>query len=229
MSRSGPGPSPASQRTLFLAGEGDGWFERNRVALAGVDAAADPVVRALAGLPPPQRILEIGCADGWRLERLRQSTGAACFGVEPSATAVAEGAERFPSLTLARGTADRLPFADDEFDAVVFGFCLYLCDPSDHFRIAAEADRVLAEGGWMVIYDFLPPRPWRNPYAHREGLYSHKMDYARMFTWHPSYRVHEVSRAEAGAQPAAPDDRIAVTVLRKLRREAFPDNPYRRP
>ena len=109
---------------------------------------------------------------------------------------------------------------------MIFGYCLYLCDPADHFRIAAEADRVLDDGGWMLVYDFVTPQPWRNPYAHRAGMYSYKMDYARMFTWHPSYQRHALRRAERGRQPASPDDRIAVTVLRKSLREAFPDNPF---
>jgi SAM-dependent methyltransferase len=220
------GKERAMQRQHFLDQEGDRWFDRNRAGLRS--AAADPVLAVLSELPPPRRLLEIGCADGWRLDHLRQRTGAECFGIEPSAVAVGEGTRVFPGLSLSQGTADRLPFGDGNFDVVVFGFCLYLCDPSDHFRIAAEADRVLADGGWLLVYDFHPPGAWRNPYAHRPGLHSYKMDFSRMFSWHPSYQVHAVRRAERDGLPAAPDNRIAVTVLRKLLGEAFPDNPYRR-
>lgn len=220
---------PGSQRAEFLAVEGDRWFARNRDALRTADEDADPVLLVLADLPPQRRLLEIGSADGWRLDRIARRWGTECCGVDPSASAIAEGRARYPQLSLMQGTADKLPFAAGAFDTLVFGFCLYLCDPADHFRIAAEADRVLADGGWMIVYDFVPPQPWRNPYSHCAGLYSYKMDYARMFCWHPSYQLHSVSRAERDDLPAPPDDRIAVTVLQKRSREAFPDNPYRAP
>jgi ubiquinone/menaquinone biosynthesis C-methylase UbiE len=219
----------AVQRQEFIASEGDHWFARNREALRAADPDLDPVLQSLADLPPLGRVLEIGCADGWRLEHVRRASAAKCFGIDPSASAIAEGNARYPQLSLLQGTADSLPFPASAFDIVVFGFCLYLCDPADHFRIAAEADRVLRDDGWIVVYDFLPPMPWRNPYAHRPGLFSYKMDFARMFSWHPAYRVHSVRRAEQRAQPAQPDDRIAVTVLRRSLGEAFPDNPYRSP
>jgi ubiquinone/menaquinone biosynthesis C-methylase UbiE len=218
------GKERAMQRQHFLDQEGDRWFDRNRDGLRS--AAADPVLAVLSELPPPRRLLEIGCADGWRLDRVAAAWGTECSGVDPSAVAISEGRKNYPALSLSQGTADSLPFADDGFDVVVFGFCLYLCDPAEHFRIAAEADRVLEDRGWMLIYDFLPPTSFRNPYLHRPGLYSYKMDYARMFDWHPAYALHSVRRAEPNGQPAGPDDRIAVTVLRKSMRDAFPDNPY---
>jgi len=36
-------------------------------------------------------------------------------------------------------------FAPEKFDLIIFGFCLYLTDWSDWFRIVAEADTVLRQ------------------------------------------------------------------------------------
>ena len=88
-----------------------------------------------------------------------------------------------------QGTADRLPYRDGLFDVVVFGFCLYLCDREDLFRIASEADRVLNDQGWLIIHDFYSPVPTRRDYHHKTGIYSYKMDYKTLFEWHPSIHV----------------------------------------
>jgi len=213
---------PDTQKGAFLHGEGDAYFHRNLAALeryhaaALADAVADPVIRALDDLRPA-RILEVGAANGWRLDVARQRWGAHCVGIDPSALAVADGRARFPEITLQVGTADVLPHA--QFDCVIFGFCLYLCDRSDLFRIAAEADRILADDGLIVVYDFFPPSPYRNSYAHRSGVYSYKMDYSVMWRWHPHYSLwrHEVLADHDGEDILRNhDNRLCVSVLRKL-------------
>lgn len=208
------------QKAVFSRGEGDGYWRRNAETLGKQHAAAlaepatDPILRALLPLRP-ERILEVGAANGWRLDvarRLWQSQG---VGIDPSSEAVADGLTRFPEIALHVGTADKLP--DGPFDCVVFGFCLYLCDRADLFRIATEADRVLAPRGCIVVYDFFPPAPYRNAYAHQAGVFSHKMDYSRLWSWNPAYVVwqHEVT-SHPGKSPDDADERLAVTVLKKL-------------
>ena len=215
-----------NQRDVFTASEGDGYFRRNPIDPATLPerAANDPLLVALASLdPPPARVLEVGASNGWRLEHLRHLTPDARYaGIDPSSEALADGHERFPHIALARATAERLPFAGRTFDLVILGFCLYLCDPDDLFRIAAETDRVLRPEGWVAIHDFLPDEPHRRAYAHRAGVFSHKMDHAAMFLWNPLYRlVHRRTMTHPGAQGASPDDRVAVSVLRRLPELAF--------
>jgi len=217
------------QREAFLAGEGDAFFARNRTGSGELEARwqRDPVLRALDGLGArPRRVLEVGAGDGWRLAGLgRRHPGAGLFGVEPSAAAARDGRRRF-GLPLVRGSAERLAFADDAFDLVILGFFLYLCDREDLFAIAAEVDRVAREDALVAVFDFHAERPYRNPYAHRPGCYSYKMDYAGMFLWNPGYRVLE--RAVVGHDgPVArgPDDALAVTVLRRRLADAYAEGP----
>lgn len=220
-----------TQKNVFLAEEGDAWYGRNREALASkTDAAQDPVQQALlqAGLRP-RNLLEIGCSDGWRLRQIGQRFGCACSGVEPSAAAVAAARQAAPDIDIHVGTAERLPFADGAFDMVVYGFCLYLCDRADLFRIVAEGDRVLAEGGHVVIYDFHTDMAYRNPYAHVAGLYAYKMDHARLFTANPTYRlVHQALMGVHGEATPEMDNRLGVSVVKKDMAAAYPDNPFRR-
>ena len=175
----------------------------------------------------PNAVLEVGCGAGHRLALLQRRFGAECHGLEPSAEAIAHGRAQYPDLLFEQGTAETLSYPDDRFDVVIFGFCLYLCDPRDHFRIAWQADRVLRDGGYLVIHDFLAPAPYSNAYAHRAGILSHKMEWSRMFAWSPAYRL--IARQYLEHQTAlsfAADEQISVDVLRKDRQIAFPKNPY---
>jgi ubiquinone/menaquinone biosynthesis C-methylase UbiE len=210
------------QKKVFLESEGDAWFARNKARLSARRAHADddPIQRELLEFLPPGaregvRVLEIGCGDGTRLAWLADKLGADCVGLDPSADAVT--AARAIGVVAERGTADSLPFEDRAFDVVIFGFCLYLCDREDLFRIAAEADRVLRSPGWLVIQDFFSPCPRTNPYHHRPDIQSYKMDYRSLFSWHPGYvcLTHRVRHHDDAAYTDSADDWVAVSVLRK--------------
>jgi ubiquinone/menaquinone biosynthesis C-methylase UbiE len=162
-----------------------------------------------------QKVLEIGCSDGSRLKWLKESLGFECYGIDPSTQAVQVASSR--GITAEIGTANNLPFDDNMFDIVIFGFCLYLCDREDLFRIAAEADRVLKSPGWLLIEDFYSPIPLKREYHHRNGLFSYKMDYRTLFTWSPSYTCYS-QKVTHHAEPGYTDDSnewVATSVLRK--------------
>jgi len=221
------------QSEIFLRSEGDGFHRRNQRVFAelGSGSQDDQVIQCLRTLAlKPKRILEIGCSNGWRLDLIRRELGAECFGVDPSSEAVSQGAASYPDVTLTTGTAERLPYKAGSFELVVFGFCLYLCDRQDLFVIAAEADRVLADGGYMIILDFYPPLPYRNRYKHVDGLFCYKMDYAAMFLWNPAYAlISRVVFADRGADMINPDDRLSVATLRKDSMRAYVENPFSTP
>lgn len=209
-----------TQKAVFLESEGDAWFRRNARALAAADLpGSDPLLLELLALLPEDasetRVLEIGCGDGTRLGWLREHRGVDAHGVDPSADAV--DAARARGVDARQGTADALPFDSASFDIVCFGFCLYLCDRGDLFRIAAEADRVLANPGWLGILDFYSPYPLKREYHHYAGLYSYKMDYRTLFTWNPVYTcfTHRVLDHAHHGMTDDPTQWVGVSVLRK--------------
>lgn len=213
-----------TQRDVFVRSEGDAYYRRNAARDTGpARLDDDPPLRVLRGLSiHPQRVLEIGSADGWRLSLLADAARPAlAAGADPSHEALRVGARRDPRIRLARATADALPYADQSFDLVILGFFLYVADRSDLFRIAAESDRVLAEGGHLMLYDFHGERPTQVHYQHAVGCHTYKMDYRRMFLWNPAYRClyHET----VGEAPAlgSGDSRLAVSVLRREQRGAY--------
>jgi len=208
------------QKEIFLQSEGDAWFARNQQGVAGRKLPDDDaLLRELLDLLPVNmgvlKVLEIGCGDGTRLAWIKNNLNADCYGVEPSAQAVA--AANAKGINVRQGTADALPFDRDSFDIVIFGFCLYLCDREDLFRIASEADRVLRSPGWLMILDFYSQAPRANAYQHRLGVQSYKMDCRTLFTWHPDYEcmTHKVRLHGEASYTDAEDEWTAVSVLRK--------------
>jgi ubiquinone/menaquinone biosynthesis C-methylase UbiE len=213
------------QRDIFLAEEADQWFERNKKALESDrrDSVTDAV--SSVGLRP-KRILEIGCANGWRLDRLHRIYGAECVGIDPSGKAIAQGREEYAGLDLRVGSADQIPCQEMGFDLVIFGFCFYLVDPVLHFRCVAEADRVLQDGGALVISDFLAPIPYHNIYSHREGIRSFKLEFSRYFLAHPAYNLIHRALDLSKTELFNPDRREGVDILIKSLGNAFPFNPF---
>jgi ubiquinone/menaquinone biosynthesis C-methylase UbiE len=211
------------QKDIFLQSEADAWFNRNHAAIAAKDFSSnDPVSSAVVEIATQiaqsdgrLRILEVGCGDGGRLVWLSKHLATEVHGVEPSFMAVEHACAR--GVKAVRGTAEALPYDDAYFDIVIFGFCLYLCDRQDLFRIAQEADRVLKPDAWIVIHDFFAPTPVRREYHHTSGVYSYKMDYRRLFDWHPAYTCFS-QKVWANTIYGFTDDAnewVATSVLRK--------------
>lgn len=207
------------QKEVFLQSEGDKWFARNQASIAARKLPdEDALLREFLELPAPEgrlRVLEVGCGDGTRLAWLKANRDADCYGIEPSGQAVAAG--RAKGVDVTQGLADELPFQGQSFDVVIFGFCLYLCDREDLFRIASEADRVLRKPGWLMIIDFYSPIPRAKNYHHRPSMKSYKMDYRSLFEGHPDYTcmTHKVRHHGAATYTDDSEEWIAISVLRK--------------
>jgi ubiquinone/menaquinone biosynthesis C-methylase UbiE len=210
------------QKSIFLDSEGDAWFERNHQVIENhpIDSH-DPIVSALTQInvlgvdKTEKKILEIGCGEGKRLSWLSNNFSLVCHGIDPSSKAVKLAKSR--GILAVQGTADMLPYENGIFDVVVFGFCLYLCDREDLFRIACECDRVLKPNAWVIIKDFFSPIPVRRSYHHREGIYSYKMDYRKLFDWHPAYVCysHQLSHHKDSGFTDDPQEWVALSIIRK--------------
>lgn len=215
-----------SQKEIFSSIEGNKYFERNRNNLKC--SQDDPIIQGIAQLELyPKKILEIGCSNGWRLNLLNKIYKSDCWGIDPSADAIQQGKKEFKEVNLEKGTADALPYEKQMFDMVIYGFCLYLWDRSDLFKIAYEADRVLIDLGNIVIFDFHPYFQYRNYYSHHKGLYSYKMNYSNLFLWNPAYVLkYQKMFFHSPLKKGTADDIVSVMILEKNIEYAFPDNPY---
>lgn len=211
-----------------LQTDAERYFERNRDLLV---PQGDPVKAALDvinGASPISSVLELGCANGWRLAALREAQECRAVGVDASSAAIEDGSRRFPHVDLRSGLLpEALPreFPDDSFDCVILGFFMYVLPRSDLFRLASEVDRLVSEQGHVVVYDFLYPSPTQAAYAHSSELHTYKMDPSSPWTWSPTYTlvyrdVHQGSRMSHASMPSR---WVTVDVLRKnTSGEAYP-------
>jgi len=102
-----------------------------------------------ARLTAASSVLDLGCGRGGVMERLHPQAGFVA-GLDPDLASLR--GHRTPTLALACGMAERLPYADARFDLVCCSWVLeHLPDPA---RALAEVARVLTSGGRFV---FLTP------------------------------------------------------------------------
>ena len=160
-------------------------------------------------------LLEVGSGEGKRLQYLQENRTLQCSGIEPSSKAVELATSR--GVDAVKGTANSLPFSDHLFDFVVFGFCLYLCDREDLFKITHEADRVLKKTGLLIIHDFFLKTQMDKSYHHLKGLRSYKMDYRKLWDWHPSCACysHQILSHGISSLCDNPDEWATTSILRK--------------
>ena len=112
-----------NQSAIFLEGEGDNYFLRNRAALEAKTLAGEIEWLGEALSPFREKIgnlLEIGCSNGAKLQQMCSLLGAKGHGIDPSKQAVDEGNRRLSGsdTQLQVGTASRLPFEGQSFDFV---------------------------------------------------------------------------------------------------------------
>jgi ubiquinone/menaquinone biosynthesis C-methylase UbiE len=110
---------------------------------------ADPVVVAavLDGVRPG-RVLEAGSGTGNYAIAVHEATGADCTGIEPAREMLAAARGRSSAVRFVEGAAERLPFADGEFDVV---FSVDVAHQVADFEASVrESFRVLRPGGAFV-------------------------------------------------------------------------------
>lgn len=213
------------QSRVFLEGEGNQWFERNKLRLDEVNQGGETgtVKRVLQPFKADiHRIIEIGCSSGAKLADLCSFFQAEGMGIDPSSSAIAHGQQRHASrtehkLSFEVGTASQLPGPDAQFDLVLFGFCLYLVDRHDVLKAVAEADRVLKPGGFLAILDFDPVHRHQRPYHHKAGIQAYKTSYADFFTAGGHYYLvakDSFSHTNDHFTPDS-DERVSMSILYK--------------
>lgn len=230
------------QDKIFLASEGDAWFARNRDKLGQegrIDWPARLVEEIASGgkdaasggrkLDPIRSVLELGCATGWRLEIIRRRLGVRCVGVDASREAIEHGRRTYPGVEFHQGLLASVPLTET-FDVVILQAVLHWVDRSSLAASIAEIDRLVRDGGYLSVGDFLPDFQPRRPYHHLpgQGVYTYKQDYAKIFEALGTYReirrvTFEVNDARLPLSPSDSDNRKSCTILHKSLQCFYPD------
>ena len=147
MSANAPRPPRGPHRLFF-----DLWsyvYDAPGVQRLTYRPVQDAVVRALLA-DPPARILDVGCGTGRLAVRLvRELPESRVVGCDFSRGMLAQARTRGGTLALTQGDAQRLPFADGCFDAVVSTEAFHWF-PDPELALAGF-HRVLAARGRLLI------------------------------------------------------------------------------
>ena len=174
-----------NNKKYFLKKGGDDYFFRNKNKIINFknELLSKVIIDNLNN--KLVNVLEVGCSDGSRLLYLsKKYKKINFFGIDPSSAAL-----KNKKIFLKKGTADQLPFKKNFFDIIIYGFCLYLTDNQDLIKIVYEADRVLKKNGIIVILDFYSKKVKYREFSHKPGHYVRKMDYSKLFSWSPNYKI----------------------------------------
>ena len=182
------------QSKIFLEIEGNKYFKRNLSTNEkknfSIDLLTKSIEKKIKNKKKKYNILEVGCSTGHRLYYLKKKFNFhKYYGVDPSSDSIRYIKTNFKKIKATRGTAENLNFNNQKFDIVILGFCLYLCDDEDLFKIASEVFRILKNGGTLFIEDFIVGKPKYVKYKHRKNILCRKMNYTLMFNWHPKLNL----------------------------------------
>lgn len=191
------------QQYAWVHGAGDFWFRRNENDMGKIDLPEQAID---AMKKKPEAVLEVGCANGWRLKKIKAKYGSIVHGVDPAEEAIKVAkADGLPCVV---ATADKLPYPSNSFDMLIYGFCLCFISPEDWMGLAAEADRVLKDNGTILVYDFIGARFLKrlfhiikfNDDPNENPVYIYHYNWPSLWTHHPGYRVdgefYDFKRAE---------------------------------
>ena len=144
----------------------------NRVMTCGQDRRWRKFVVDQGGRPGAGWILDLACGTGDIAALFRKTwPQARVIGADFSRNMLAHAAQRLDhdGICWQACDANRLPYRDESFQVVSFGYLLRNVD--DSLRVLREVNRVLAAGGRVVCLDTTPPeKNMLYPFIH---LYLH--------------------------------------------------------
>jgi len=126
----------------------------------------------------PKSILEIGCANGIRLNDysniLRSKTN---YGIDVSSYAIKNAKKKFNRLNFLKISSLEINKIRKNFDLIICGFFLYMLDREEIFNQFNLIYKKLNENGYLIIEDFDPLFKHTNNSSHNKNLKSFKMSY----------------------------------------------------
>jgi SAM-dependent methyltransferase len=168
----------------------------------------------------PARVLEVGAANGRRLAAIIERYGCRAVAVEPSQKAIEAGRAKFPKVQFMQGNAAEVSL-QETFDLVIVNGVFCWVDRSTLLRSVAQIDRLLANGGFLIIGDFYPTNMLKVHYHHLpdHDIYTYKQNYAAIYLASGLYHaVGMITRDHALIElqaEATESNRFGAWLLRK--------------
>jgi SAM-dependent methyltransferase len=162
-------PQEMQQHTYAIMDKVEGshwWFVGRRAIL---ESFLEPIVRKLRTQGSELRILDVGCGTGANIEMLSQYASAEGVDVSDDALEFC----RRKGLTVQKGLAESLPYADESFDLTTALDVIEHLD--DDVAGLKEMFRVTKRGGYSLF--FVPAFMWL--WGVQDDISNHRIRYTR--------------------------------------------------
>lgn len=123
------------------------------------------------------KILDVGCGYGRTLNELYENGFKNLKGIDFSQAMIDRGLKLHPHLNISKHNGEKLPFSDNEFDAVLL-IAVLTCTSDQNLQenLISEISRVLKKSGILYINDYSLNDDQRNldryeKYENKYGIY----------------------------------------------------------
>jgi len=132
--------------------DGDKWYQRNKKKLT---TTGDQILKIIKkNNLRPKEVLEVGCANGYRLRKLKQLYGCRLMGVDLSYDAAEYGRSKY-HVPIWCGPFEKSTFLGLH-DLVILNYVLEYVDRDKLLYFLHRVNQNLVEGGHLIIGEFIP-------------------------------------------------------------------------
>ncbi len=176
-----------SPKNIWFENESNEWFERNK-HLLGIKQDLILLLLDLYRIKP-ERVLEIGCVNGYRLAKIYEKYNSEVLGIEPSEKAIEDGTSKWPFIKFQKAMCDDFN-VEGNFDLIISNFVFHWISRDTLIKSIYKIDECVRNEGFLIIGDFGPEAFMKRKYHHLpdENIYTYKQLYQELFTSTGLYR-----------------------------------------
>lgn len=171
------------------------------------------IVRLLKTIPF-KSLLEVGCASGPNLYKIRQNfPHAELGGVDVSEAAVHEGRKHLPGVSLEVGSADDIFFSDKSTDVLLTDMALIYVGPMNIDKSIKEIKRVTRSYAMFVEFH---SESWLKRTALRFASGYNAYDYKKLLSKHGFYDIRTIKIPEEAWPGGEPQKTFGYIITARI-------------
>jgi SAM-dependent methyltransferase len=184
-----------NQSDYFDSSGGDEYFIRNQHRQSEaweLPGLSGEIIEWAQLQPVPGKICVVGGASGPEAGFLKSALMSwQVTNVDISQEAIRKGPDLFPEVIhICEGLdSESISESISEQDCILLAGIMCWIDRDSLARAIYNVAKMLKSGGLLAIYDFFPSNPKVNNFSHREGIFTYKQDYAKLFESAGPFRV----------------------------------------
>ncbi len=208
--------------------EADNFFIRNKSHYDDKSFSKEIVDLVKNNNLKADRILEIGCANGHKLNQYSKLLKSKKnYGIDLSKKAILDGRKKYKNLKLLNISSLEIDKIKIDFDLIICGFFLYKLDREFIFNQFDLIYKKLVKNGFLVILDFDPLFKHSNKDFNTKNSISFKMNYDNFLVESGLFEVIYKFKYKTSTKDEKKfkSDKVSITLFKKVNfQESYPEN-----